>query len=92
MLFYSYLNYVLKRLDMMLFNNVKPFLVLDGGHLPSKANKEEERRRSRQDNKAKGLALLRAGNKSQAFECFQKCVDITPEMALEVIKVCLGQF
>jgi len=43
--------------------------------------------RSRQENKAKGLALLRAGNKSQAYECFQKCVDITPEMALDVIKV-----
>lgn len=45
--------------------------------------------RTRQENKAKGLAFLRAGNRQQAVECFQKCVDITPEMALEVIKVCL---
>ena len=44
--------------------------------------------RTRQENKAKGLAFLRAGNRQQALECFQKCVDITPEMALEVIKVC----
>ena len=43
--------------------------------------------RTRQENKAKGLAFLRAGNRTQALECFQKCVDITPEMALEVIKV-----
>ena len=43
--------------------------------------------RTRQENKAKGLAFLRAGNKQQAVECFQKSVDITPEMALEVIKV-----
>ena len=43
--------------------------------------------RTRQENKAKGLAFLRAGNRQQAVECFQKCVDITPEMALEVIKV-----
>lgn len=44
--------------------------------------------RTRQENKAKGLAFLRAGNRQQAQECFQKCVDITPEMALEVIRVC----
>lgn len=44
--------------------------------------------RTRQENKAKGLAFLQAGNRPQALECFQKCVDITPEMALEVIKVC----
>ena len=43
--------------------------------------------RARQENKAKGLAFLRAGNRQQALECFQKCVDISPEMALEVIKV-----
>ncbi|XP_020899632.1 exonuclease 1 isoform X2 [Exaiptasia diaphana] len=83
-----YLNYVIKRLEMMLYYNIKPYVVLDGGHLPSKASKEAERRKTRQENKAKGLAFLRAGNKTQACECFQKCVDVTPEMALEVIKVC----
>ena len=48
--------------------------------------------RTRQENKAKGLAFLRAGNRQQALECFQKCVDISPEMALEVIKVLLLLF
>ena len=48
--------------------------------------------RARQENKAKGLAFLRAGNRQQALECFQKCVDISPEMALEVIKVLLLLF
>lgn len=43
--------------------------------------------RLRSESKAKGLAFLRSGNRTQAQECFQKCVDITPEMALEVIKV-----
>ena len=48
--------------------------------------------RTRQENKAKGLAFLRAGNRQQALECFQKCVDISPEMALEVIKVLMLLF
>ena len=47
---------------------------------------------SRKENRAKGLAFLRAGNKVEAVECFQRCVDITPEMALEVIKVSIIMF
>ena len=35
----------------------------------------------------KGKALLREGKKSEAVDCFQKCVDVTPEMALAFIKV-----
>ncbi|EDO31577.1 predicted protein, partial [Nematostella vectensis] len=83
-----YINYVLKRINMMLFHDVKPVLVFDGAYLPSKANKEAERRKSRNENKANGLAFLRAGNRAKAQECFQKCVDISPDMALEVIKMC----
>ena len=31
---------------------------------------------------------MKDGNKSQAVECFQKCVDVSPEMALALIKEC----
>ncbi|XP_020608082.1 exonuclease 1-like isoform X2 [Orbicella faveolata] len=85
---FIYVNYILKRINMLLHFNVKPILVFDGSYLPSKAGQEAQRRKTRQENKAKGLAFLRAGNRQQALECFQKCVDITPEMALEVIKEC----
>ena len=39
-------------------------------------------------NRDKGKALLREGKRSEAFDCFQKCVDVSPEMALALIKVC----
>lgn len=32
--------------------------------------------------------FLRQGNSAKARECFQKCVDVTSEMALDLIKVC----
>lgn len=35
----------------------------------------------------RGKALLKEGKKSEAFDCFQKCVDVSPEMALAFIKV-----
>ena len=33
----------------------------------------------------KGLEFQEKGKNKEAFECFQKCVDVTPEMAYQVI-------
>ena len=43
--------------------------------------------RRREENKQKAFALLRTGDRSGASEFFQKCVDVTPEMAARVIRV-----
>ena len=43
--------------------------------------------RRRDTYRQKGKALLKEGKKSEAFDCFQKCVDVSPEMALAFIKV-----
>ncbi len=37
--------------------------------------------------KAKGAGLLRDGQRSEAIKQFQRSIDITPEMALDFIKV-----
>jgi hypothetical protein len=39
-------------------------------------------------NRDKGKALLREGKRSEAIDCFQKSVDVSPEMALALIKEC----
>ncbi len=43
--------------------------------------------RKRQSYLSKGKELLRQGKKSDAHNCFQKCVNVSPEMALALIKV-----
>ena len=67
---------------------VTPVMVFDGSPLPSKLGTEESRRESREKHKAKGIALLRAGKRGEAIECFQKAVDVTPEMAKTLIDAC----
>ena len=39
-----YVNYVMKRVKMLINFGVTPILVFDGGYLPAKAGKEAERR------------------------------------------------
>eukprot|EP00048_Salpingoeca_helianthica_P020639 m.7625 g.7625 ORF g.7625 m.7625 type:complete len:803 (+) comp5069_c0_seq1:158-2566(+) len=83
-----FVNYCMKRAAMMIHHKVRPVFVFDGDYLPAKKGTEGERQQRREENKAKGMALLRAGNRTGALECFQKCIDVTPEMAFQLIQAC----
>ena len=74
---------------MLLDKGVTPIIVFDGSQLPIKSKTEAERRKRRKENKERGKVLLREGKQSAAYECFQKCIDVSPEMAHAFIKVCL---
>ena len=43
----GYITYVMKYVDLLLFNGIKPVLVFDGRFLPSKAETEKKRRENR---------------------------------------------
>ncbi|XP_069090380.1 exonuclease 1 [Pleurodeles waltl] len=82
----QYVAFCMKFVDMLLGCGIKPILVFDGCTLPSKKEVEKSRRERRQLNLQKGKQLLREGKLSEARECFTRCVNVTPAMALEVIK------
>jgi exonuclease-1 len=71
---------------MLLFFGVKPYLVFDGDNLPSKSGTEQDRYRRRQESKALGLELQRKGRMPEAYQEFQKAVDVTPYMARQLIE------
>uniref|UniRef100_A0AAX7V6Q3 Exonuclease 1 n=1 Tax=Astatotilapia calliptera TaxID=8154 RepID=A0AAX7V6Q3_ASTCA len=82
----QYVWYCMKFVDMLLTFSVKPILVFDGRNLPSKQEVEKARRERRETNLQKGRQLLREGKLSEARECFNRCVNITPAMAHNLIK------
>lgn len=65
---------------------VTPYLVFDGDFLPSKARTEASRAKRREDSRKAGLELLKAGKPSQAHLELQKAIDVTPEMARQLIE------
>ena len=74
------------RVRMLRHFGIKPYLVFDGDYLPSKAGTEEARAKSRDEKKKLAMDLLKAGKTSLATQEFQKCIDITPEMASALIQ------
>jgi exonuclease-1 len=60
-------------------------MVFDGDYLPSKAATESSREKNRNERKKAAMELLKAGKHAQATQEFQKCIDVTPEMAAALI-------
>ena len=73
------------RVRMLIHFGVIPYIVFDGDHLPSKAATEAERAKGREESKKTGLELYRLQKWTQAHRELQKAVDVTPEMALQLM-------
>lgn len=83
-----HIQYCLKYVNMLLSHDIKPILVFDGRHLPAKAMTEAKRRESRDNSKKRAAELLRVGKTEEAKSYLRRCVDITHEMALQLIQEC----
>ena len=71
---------------MLIYFGVTPYLIFDGDDLPSKSGTESDRHQRRQNSKALGLELQRKGRMPEAYQEFQKAVDVTPYMARQLIE------
>ncbi|XP_072503689.1 exonuclease 1 [Notamacropus eugenii] len=87
----QYVAFCMKFVNMLLSHGIKPILVFDGCTLPSKKEVEKARRERRQTNLQKGKQLLREGKIAEARECFARSVNITHNMAHQVIKAARSQ-
>ncbi|PMD42484.1 hypothetical protein L207DRAFT_581143 [Hyaloscypha variabilis F] len=81
----KFVDFAMHRVRMLQHFHVTPYIIFDGDYLPSKAATEADRAKRREESKKAGMELLNAGKTSQAYLEFQKAVDVTPEMARQLI-------
>ncbi|KAK1831212.1 Exodeoxyribonuclease 1 [Podospora conica] len=82
----KYVEFAMHRVRLFKHFGVTPYLVFDGDYLPSKAGTEASREARREASRKAGLELLAAGKPSQAYQELQKAIDVTPEMARDLIE------
>lgn len=82
----KYVDYAMHRVRLLRHHGVTPFLVFDGGPLPAKRGTEDDRAAKRSSSLARAQSLTAQGRHKEARDHYTKCVDITPEMALQLIK------
>jgi exonuclease-1 len=80
------IDFAMNRVRMLVHFGITPYLVFDGDYLPSKSGTEKERSAKRKESRRLGLELLKVGKTSQAHLELQKAVDVTPEMARQLIE------
>lgn len=88
---FRYVDYAMHRVRLLRHFNITPYIVFDGGPLPAKRGTESERKKKRDENLSRANALAAQGKHTQAREFYVKCVDVTPQMAYQLIKVLVGR-
>ena len=83
-----HIQYCLKYVDMLIRHKIKIIMVFDGRHLPAKAETERRRREARKESKQLAKEYLRMNEIEKARSHMRRAVDVTHEMALELIKEC----
>lgn len=87
----KYLQFFVKKLSMLRSFKIEPYLVFDGDAIGVKKDTEIKRREKRMESKTIAERLWKSGEKRNAMDYFQKCVDVTPEMAKCIIDYCKNQ-
>ncbi|ORY32105.1 PIN domain-like protein [Naematelia encephala] len=82
----KFVDYAMYRVRMLRHHGIEPYVVFDGGPLPAKKGTEDSRAKSRAANLARATSLESQGRLKEAREAYTKCLDITPEMAFQLIK------
>ena len=82
-----FVDYAMHRVRMLRHHGIEPYVVFDGGPLPAKKGTEVSRAKSRADYLARAQNMESQGRWKEARDCYTKCVDVTPEMAYQLIKV-----
>ncbi|XP_026465033.1 exonuclease 1-like [Ctenocephalides felis] len=83
-----HIQYCLKYINLLISYQIKPILVFDGKHLAAKELTEVKRREARKNAKKRAQELLKLGKGYEARSFLRRCVDITHEMALNLMKEC----
>ena len=83
----KYVDFCLARVRLLKHHGINLVVVFDGGKLEAKKGTEKERERKRKENFDRAKQLEGLGRVKEAREIFAKCVDVTPQMAYQFIKV-----
>ncbi|KAI3634139.1 hypothetical protein MIR68_007743 [Amoeboaphelidium protococcarum] len=82
----AHVDYFEKKIQLMRQNNIEVIIVFDGDDHPSKQGTNSNRHSDRSKHKEVARKLDVDGNSKEAQKFYSRCVDITPEIAYQVIQ------
>ena len=86
------INYVTKRIRMLVELNIKPIIVFDGSSISAKKRILDERTKNRINSREKSMHLLMEGRADEANKKFGQGFTITPYLIQRILKVIKGNW
>mmetsp|Transcript_24989 Transcript_24989/g.40478 ORF Transcript_24989/g.40478 Transcript_24989/m.40478 type:complete len:818 (+) Transcript_24989:68-2521(+) len=86
----KYLNFLLRCIRLFQHHRVSLIVVFDGAQLPMKRGEEQKRRALREENKAKALQAMNAGDRESAWKYASQAVRVTNEMVTAFMNQCIA--
>lgn len=71
-----FLYYIFEMLDLLFYYKIKPICVFDGRYVGKKEDTIEKRKKSKEENRQKGMDYLKIGNEEEARKYLSRCIVI----------------
>ncbi|QRG38651.1 hypothetical protein FDK38_003068 [Candidozyma auris] len=81
----SYITSVMKKVDMLRYFGVEPYMVFDGSSLPTKEATNAERAAKRDKARETAIMYTKKGDRKSAWKEYMKAAGVTPEMAKSIM-------
>ena len=83
----SYINFFMKKLNLLLENNIKVIIVFDGGELPAKHYTNQKRKNERKEHLKKALEYDKIGLINEADEHFKLSIEINENIITHLLTI-----
>lgn len=72
----DFLYYIFEMIDLLFYYQIKPICVFDGRYVGKKEDTLEKRKKSKEENRQKGMDYLNIGNQEEARKYLSRCIII----------------
>lgn len=82
----DFLYYIFEMIDLLSYYKIKPICVFDGRYVGKKEGTIDKRKKSKQDNRQRGLEYLKIGNQEEARKYLSRCIIIDERIISTTMK------
>ena len=82
----KYVVFCMDMINYLISHGIKPYIIFDGRSLPAKKDRNLERRKQRENNRALALEAMKNGDNQLAYTYFKRSVAVTSKMSYKLIK------
>jgi exonuclease-1 len=87
----NFLYYIFEMLDLLEYYGIKPICVFDGRYVGKKDETIDKRKKTKEENRQRGLEYLKIGNEEEARKYLSRCIIIDDRIITTTMRAFRGR-